>query len=342
MPPSAPVSVEPIDRLEGVEDEWRALERSLPPDYGLGFDWLSAWARVYAPAALRLVRVGPPGEPLALALVEERARGRWELAGAPVSGHRGFLAVDQAVAWDALNGWLRGHPREWALLLAQTVPAAARALPGVRAREVPLFALDLPASPEAHLAERPAVHRKALKQKLRRLEREGGTVREVEPARHAEALRRFVALHQRRTRAKGERHPQIDERLVELLLALGGDLTLRAFELAVGDGVAGVTVRLDLRDTAFFYNAGIDPAAARLGPGVLLELASIRDAIDRGLRRYDLGPGDYRYKRDLGGEAHSRFDVAAASPTPRGALEGVRHEVLLRVRRAREGRRRRR
>ena len=340
MSPSPSVSVEPVAGLDGVEDEWRALERALPPDYGVGFDWLSAWARVYAPAALRLVRVGPPGEPLALGLIEERPGSRWELAGAPVSGHRGLLAGDQTAAWAALDGWLRAHPGEWSLLLGQTVPPAARALPGARAREVPLLAFDLPASPEAHLAARPPVHRKALKQKLRRAEREGAAVREVAPERRAEALRTFVELHRQRTRAKGERHPQIDERLVELLLAVRGDLTLRAFELVAGERVLGVTVRLDLRDTAFFYNAGIDPAAARLGPGVVLELASIRDAIERGLRRYDLGPGDYRYKRDLGGVVHPRYDFAAASPTVRGALAGIRHEVRVRIRRARERRRR--
>ena len=54
------------------------------------------------------------------------------------------------------------------------------------------------------------------------------------------------------------------------------------------------------------------------GPGILLELASIRQAIEEGLDTFDLGPGDYRYKHELGGDRTTVLKAEAASPEPHG------------------------
>jgi CelD/BcsL family acetyltransferase involved in cellulose biosynthesis len=91
-----------------------------------------------------------------------------------------------------------------------------------------------------------------------------------------------------------------------------------------------VTVRLDHGATGFFFNAGMDPDAGQLSPGVNLELASIRDAIERGLQRFDLGPGLYRYKSDLGGVTQARYQLVVVSPALRGwltygAINGLAH-----------------
>jgi len=75
-----------------------------------------------------------------------------------------------------------------------------------------------------------------------------------------------------------------------------------------------------------------------LSPGILLELASIRDAIERGVVRYDLGPGDYPYKRDLGARRETRVSVQVVSAGIRGRLAtgvlGVHRGVRAGARRA--------
>jgi hypothetical protein len=186
--------------------------------------------------------------------------------------------------------------------------------------------MDLPGSFDAYLKDRSPGTRKGLKSKLRRIEREDAAVVPVAaaPSRPRSSASWRCTPGARR---QGEDHPDVDDRLAALLAALpSGEVDLRLFELRGSDGaVAGVTVRLDHGGTGYFYNAGIDPDRGTLSPGVVLELASIRDAIDRGLERFDFGPGDYRYKRDLGGVETMRFRAVASSRTLRGvALYGAR------------------
>jgi len=303
------------------EPSWRELERAGAGTPYVAFDWLEAWVEVYRPDTLLAVTIGEDGGgTLAVGLLERGAGGRWAFAGYPVSSHRGLLcaAGNEAAAWQALSDWLRSERRLWAILDAEGVSADASILPGAKLERVGVPGIDLPDSFDAYLAERSPGTRKGLKQKLRRLEGAEGSVREAQDRRAA--MRDFLALHRERARRKNERHPQMDERLLALLerLAASHAVALRPFELVVDGRRLGVSLRLDYAGTAYFYNAGIDPDAGRLSPGVTLELLSIRDAIDRGLRRFDLGAGEYRYKTDLGGVAEDRYRAVAASPSLRG------------------------
>jgi len=49
-----------------------------------------------------------------------------------------------------------------------------------------------------------------------------------------------------------------------------------------------------------FYNAGIDPDARELSPGVLLMAELIRAALGAGARRFDFLRGDEPYKYEWG------------------------------------------
>jgi CelD/BcsL family acetyltransferase involved in cellulose biosynthesis len=49
-----------------------------------------------------------------------------------------------------------------------------------------------------------------------------------------------------------------------------------------------------------FYNAGIDPDAHHLSPGVILTAALVRQALESGVRRFDFLRGDELYKYDWG------------------------------------------
>lgn len=304
--------------------EWRALEDRARPSPYLSWDWVEAWLTVYRPRRALLVRIGEPGAPVALGVIDASAGKRWQFAGLPVTTQRGLLVAeaDRATAWQALGAELRRRRGEWASLRLAGVAPEAAALPGVRLAPMPSWVVDLPDSFDAYLAERSPTQRKGHKQKLRRLEKAGGEVVLVDAAGHAAALERFLALHEARAAVKGERHSQMNDDLAALLGRLGaaGGSHLRVFELRVAGEPAGVSIRLDRGEDggAWFYNAGFDPEHHRLGPGVLLELGSIRDAIGRGHRRFDLGPGLWRYKTDLGGREDPLFDGQAFSPSARG------------------------
>ena len=319
------VSLDPA-QLTAWEPAWRALEERAEEAVPFaGFDWLAAWTRVYRPARLAVVQWRVDGVVLALGLVEQGRGGRWRFAGRPVSPVRGLLSApeDRAAAWNALAAWLREHGRRWGTLDAEGIEMElAAALPRTSHVEVEVPVIALPGSFEDYLAERSAKTRTRFRRILRRVERDGAALSPVDAPDAAAAIDDFVALHSARAAAKGERHPAIDARLARMLESLCATPSagVRLFELARDGRRLGVTVRIDRPHATWFYNAGFDPAASALTPGIALELASIRDAIGQASRRHDLGPGLYPYKLELGGVVELRADVRAASPTAGGRI----------------------
>ena len=333
------VRLEPISAGDLAETAplWRRLSAgSDDAHYALTAEWLAAWAAATEPRRLALVHVGDD----AAGLLQEIPGGRWAFAGGPLTPHRRLLCLRGAEigAWEDLWRWLGRGTLRWTeleadgLLPGLPVPARAMTIPQAS------FSTPLPPSFDAYLGARPAGTRRGLKSKLRRLTREEAEVVPVAAGGERAALERFVELHTLRAAAKGERHPHVDERLVALLAALPreGEVALRLLELRAGGEVAGVTVRLDHAGTGYFYNAGIDPARSDLSPGVALELGSIRDAIERGLHDFHFGPGEYRYKRDLGGIEAPRVRAIVHARSARGAAVRLARSGLGRARTALE------
>jgi CelD/BcsL family acetyltransferase involved in cellulose biosynthesis len=346
MTPAGQLAVE-LTRLDGLDppglaEEWRSLEAAVQPCPYLAFGWLQSWWEIYRPAALHVIRLrNPDGELRAAGLLEELPRRRLRFAGGPQTPVRGLLvrAEEEAAAWQALGAWLADHPRTWSWLEAEGVTAAAGALPRAQPVSTPWFGLELGSTFEDYLAARPSSTRRTLTRKLRAAERAEVTAGPVEPDQVPQAIERFVALHASRAQDKGEVHEHMDDRLSAMLARAAGAPGLRlAAVCLVQDGVTrAVTIRLDLGQGSWFYNAGFDPAASRLSPGLVVELASIRDAIARGQRSYDLGPGDYRYKRDLGGQERELLRITATSSSAAGqlarAMTAARRNPWLRARR---------
>jgi CelD/BcsL family acetyltransferase involved in cellulose biosynthesis len=303
--------LEPLGELEGVRGEWEALEAGLEESPYVGFEWLCAWERAYRPKRLALLRVREGPQTVAVGLLELGPRGALRFAGRPATSECRLLCVPEmeASAWRALAELLRTRPRD-GLEARGLSRDAASALPDGWAVPLSWLGLRLPNSFGEYLSGRSVGTRKGLKGKLRRAEREGVEARAVSDADRGAALRDFVRLHQLRAASKGQHHPAVDDRLVQMLELVGGNTRPRLFELIADRRRIGVTVRVDTARAGYFYNAGIDPEWAHISPGILLQLASIEDAIEAGLRRYDLGPGDFRYKRDLGGVLLERYQIA--------------------------------
>jgi CelD/BcsL family acetyltransferase involved in cellulose biosynthesis len=300
-----------VGELEELRDEWQALEGRLEESPYLRFEWLRAWARVYEPQRLAVVRVREGPDTVAAGLLEVGPRGELRFAGRPATPDCRLLCSsgNEASAWAAFVKLLRRLP--WEMFEARGLSRkAVSALPEGWAFPLAWLGLRLAPSFDEYLSERSAGSRRALKGKLRRAAREGIEARPVPDGDRSDALHDFIRLHQLRATSKGQQHPAVDDRLRRMLADLGGDLRPRLFELIAGRRRIGVTVRVDTDHAAYFYNAGIDPHWGHVSPGILLQLVSIRDAIEVGLPRYDLGPGDFRYKRDLGGVLQERHQVA--------------------------------
>jgi len=333
------VTVRSVTGTEFADSQdWRAVEaETTRAHYGVSHAWLTSWIRAYSPARLLMVRAtAPDGTVVGIGLLESRRIGCWHFAGGFITPHARFLCTSGAEedVWRAWSGWLGDNAARWTSLEAAGLVHDASSMPGAKLTQVPEFALPLPASFDAYLVERRPVVRKAFKQKLRRLARVGGEVRLVEAGRRHEVLERFVALHALRAEKKGEHHPHIDWRLAAMLASLppDGGVDLRVLELVVDEEIVGVTVRLDHRETAYFYNAGFNPAHSTIGPGICLELASIEDAISRRMAVFDLGPGEWRYKRDLGGERRDAYRAVLTSSSPTRKAVRLAGRITSRVR----------
>jgi CelD/BcsL family acetyltransferase involved in cellulose biosynthesis len=311
-PSGLEVDVRPLagPALASIEAEWTALQTDANPPPYLTFNWLESWATVYGRRQLRLIRISDPrGGLVAVGLLEELRPRRLRFAGMPITPIRGLLCREgyEAPSWRAVGEWLnRGSG--WVWVEAQGVAAPDAELPGTVVTPKPWFAFELPGSFDEYLLARSPSRRREYRRRIRFAERQGATTTIVRGAETRAGFDLFVRLHSERAQMKGEIHPAIDDRLALMLARVAACETpeLRLYVLEQASTALAAAVNLDHAGESWAYNTGFLPEAAHLSPGLIVRLASIRDAIERGARCYDLGPGDFPYKREMGAEPCKR------------------------------------
>jgi CelD/BcsL family acetyltransferase involved in cellulose biosynthesis len=308
------------DSLEAVgPDAWDALhaESRLRSPF-LAWAWQREWVGVFGEGRrLELHRVvDGTGHLVALLPLVETAPDHWLLVGgADISDYLDLLAVRdrEDEAWAALLGSRATDRAVWELHAVPASSPTVTALPALAAaaglevsapveERCPILAL--PESWDALLATLSGKHRHELTRKLRRFEREapdGRVAWESTPAGIDARLDDFLALHRRSRKGKAKfmdaRMEQFFRRAVPALAARGG---ARLAFLDLPDGPIAAFVALEWDDTVGLYNSGFDPDRAALSPGVVLLAHMIRDAIERGRRRFDFLRGEERYKFEFG------------------------------------------
>ena len=111
----------------------------------------------------------------------------------------------------------------------------------------------------------------------------------------------FVDLHQKRWGAEGlfpetaggAQSRVFFRRLFELH---GADGPLRLTFLSVGGRRIAAGVHFETRDSYLYFNAGVDPDAHDLSPGVVMVYAYVERALAAGISRLDFLRGDEPYK----------------------------------------------
>jgi CelD/BcsL family acetyltransferase involved in cellulose biosynthesis len=187
----------------------------------------------------------------------------------------------------------------------------------------PVVQLDGISTWDDYLATLDKKARHEIRRKLRRAEATGPVGFQLASL-GPEAVDRFIQLHQARWGEEGlfphteggERSRRFLHRLAELEAAEGEDAQLQIGSVSVGDRVIFATVGFDDGTTCYFYNAGMDPAARDLSPGVTGTAAYIRDRLEAGRRRFDFlrGPETYKYEWGARDEAIYRLLVQRSYP----------------------------
>jgi hypothetical protein len=151
--------------------------------------------------------------------------------------------------------------------------------------------------------------RHEIRRKVRRAEA-AGEVELVESADPLADLDAFIDLHQARWAERGLFPPtpggdqgrHFVRRLFDLFGERRGpsDWTIHLGFLTVAGRRIGAEIHFETADTLLYYNAGIDPEARDLSPGVVLTERLVRRAIERGKSRFDLLRGNEPYKYEWG------------------------------------------
>ncbi len=160
---------------------------------------------------------------------------------------------------------------------------------------------------DGYLATLEKKARHEIRRKMRRAEGAGELrFRLVDP--DPAAVDSFIELHQARWGDQGLFRPseggarsrRFLHRLAELEAAEGPGRQLELGQLEVSGRTVFATVGFDDGETCYFYNAGLDPEARDISPGVTGTAAYIRDRLEAGRRRFDFLRGDEPYKYEWG------------------------------------------
>jgi CelD/BcsL family acetyltransferase involved in cellulose biosynthesis len=214
------------------------------------------------------------------------------------------------------------HPEPWDVIDLRRLrcgdPAADALATGFGRREVsdgwtlnleredvcPVVTVPDGADFEGFLATLDKKERHEIRRKVRRAEAAGEVVL-AESADPLADLEDFIDLHQRRWGADGlfPPTPGGDASRVfirRLFEGFGADGPVRLSFLTVGGRRIAAGVTFEDGDTMAYYNAGVDPDARDLSPGVLLVARYVERAIATGRQRIDFLRGNEPYKYEWG------------------------------------------
>ena len=168
----------------------------------------------------------------------------------------------------------------------------------------PVVTLTEGSTMDAYLATLGKKERHEIRRKVRRAAAAGPIALVDSPDPLAD-LDAFIDLHQRRWGDDGLFPPTeggAQSRLFfrRLFALYGPDGPLRLTFLTVGDRRIASGVHIETPDGYLYYNAGVDPDARDLSPGVVMVHAYIERAFAAGKCRLDFLRGDEPYKYDWG------------------------------------------
>jgi hypothetical protein len=160
---------------------------------------------------------------------------------------------------------------------------------------------------DEYLATLDKKDRHEIRRKVRRAEAVGPVRVEVEPP-TPDGIRAFIELHQARfgeaglfpPTEGGRRSQRFIERLAELDAGEPDGGVMRLAHVSCAGRLVFTALAFDDGTTCYLYNAGMDPDAGALSPGVIGTAAYIRDRLAAGRRRFDFLRGDEPYKYEWG------------------------------------------
>jgi CelD/BcsL family acetyltransferase involved in cellulose biosynthesis len=169
----------------------------------------------------------------------------------------------------------------------------------------PVVHLPAGSTMDDYLATLGKKERHEIRRKVRRAEAVG-ELRLDGAADPVAELDAFVDLHQKKWGSAGlfpDTPGGAQSRVfLRRLFELGGSAGPRLTFLSVGGKRIASGIHFETADGYLYYNAGVDPDARELSPGVLMVYAYMERALAAGLRRVDFMRGNEPYKYEWGAQ----------------------------------------
>jgi CelD/BcsL family acetyltransferase involved in cellulose biosynthesis len=164
--------------------------------------------------------------------------------------------------------------------------------------------LDLPASWDGYLTALSAKQRHEVRRKLRRLWQAGNVeygcmTAGRELGDHIDVFLKLFALS--RDEKAGFMTLQMESFFRSMTRTMTEIGLLRLGILQVGQRPAAMTMGFDYNESYYLYNSAYEPEFSHLSVGLLSKVLCLKDAIEKGRKRWDFLKGSEPYKYQLGG-----------------------------------------
>lgn len=165
--------------------------------------------------------------------------------------------------------------------------------------------IDLPDTWDVYLSSLDRHSRHELRRKIRKLEREGAfKTCEEENEGDSEFLRLMSLSSDQKRNFLSEGMKNF---FTDLIKNFSMYHTLQLCFLKLGSVNIAAALIFKFKDEILLYNSGFDPKFSYLSPGLLLKAYLIKDAIEKGFKKFDFLRGGERYKYDLGGKERKLY-----------------------------------
>ena len=326
------MKVECLDRWDAFDEaRWNGLlARSASPVVFETWQWQTNWWNIFGRGRhLRLLQVTDARGQLVgvLPLYAEPGPTLRLVGGVDVSDYLDLLALQgrEEEVWTALLQHRAAEHDVWdlhCLRAASPSVAVVQSLAPIHGlsvrveREERCPALALPPSWEVYLGRLSGKDRHELRRKMRRLGRElpDAVVRSsTGPAGLDAAMGEFLTIHRKSKLGKAR---FMDPPMEEFFRAVAADLAplgwLRLWFLEAEGAPLAACLCLEYGGSVGLYNSGFDPDRGALSPGIVLLAHVLKDAIERGLTRFDFLRGEEPYKHAFGAAPEDLFHVVIA------------------------------
>jgi CelD/BcsL family acetyltransferase involved in cellulose biosynthesis len=281
-------------------------------------DWMRVWWQVFGTGHELFIRTIRDGEKIigvAPLMIKEGAAGF--IGGTDVCDYNDFITVPgrEQDFLHALLDYLKEsdisgldlkHVRPDSTVMTSLTKIAGELGYNVTSnKEDVSLEMDLPATFDEYLGKLDAKQRHEVRRKMRRLTEEGNVeYRFINDGDNLKpAVDKFFRMFTESRRDKAdfltERMKSFFNLMVDVMAA-GGMLRLGVLELD-SKPVAEIMC-FDYRDCIYLYNSGYDPEYVSLSAGLISKVFAIRDAIEKGKKRFDFLKGAEPYKYRLGGQ----------------------------------------